>query len=367
MYIHEHSGHHQAAIALEKAFRDQRPLRVQCLLVDALRYTHPILEKFIRRTYLEIIKKNPQVWEYLYDNPLVLKSTLKLKKAVQQAHSRRLEKLISKFDPTDVVCTQAFPCGIISDFKTTRDFKAPLYAVLTDYLPHSYWLKENVARYFVPCKEAKERLIAMGVFETHISITGIPIEAAPANPKTKIAAFSKEKATPLILVMGGSQGLGPIEKIVLELDCLEENFEIIVLTGKNKKLFGQLNHLKKKLLKKLRAIAYTENVMPYFKLASVLVSKPGGLTIAQALASKVPLIFINPIPGQEANNAFFLLKNQAALEARSEKEVAQHVGQLLRFPAKMRLMKRNMGRLAYPAAASDIVRQILNQRRPADG
>ncbi len=141
MYIHEHSGHHQAAIALEKAFRDQRPLRVQCLLVDALRYTHPILEKFIRRTYLEIIKKNPQVWEYLYDNPLVLKSTLKLKKAVQQAHSRRLEKLISKFDPTDVVCTQAFPCGIISDFKTTRDFKAPLYAVLTDYLPHSYWLK----------------------------------------------------------------------------------------------------------------------------------------------------------------------------------------------------------------------------------
>ncbi len=358
MYVHEHSGHHQAALALQKAFEAQSSPRARILLVDALRFMHPFLERLIRHTYLEIVKKKPDLWEYLYDNPRLVKSTIKIRQAVGRSHSKRLESLLSGFKPTEVVCTQAFPCGIISDFKATHPFRAPLYGVLTDYLPHSYWLMDHVDRYFVPCEEAKGHLMAHGVSGKRILITGIPIDSRDLARSRRSAAA--RPGEPVVLVMGGSQGLGPIEKIVRALEDLSESFEITILTGKNKKLFTKLKSLKKDFHKKVHPVAYTENIRPYFQSAAVLITKPGGLTIAQALASKIPVIFIDPIPGQEANNASILLKHRAALEAQSEKEAAWHTAQLLKFPDKARAIKKNMETLARPNAARDIAKQILN-------
>ena len=109
MYIHEHSGHHHAALALEKAFKAVRP-RTQCLLVDELHYTHPFLNRLIKTTYLEIIRKRPEVWEHLYDNPWVLKNTQTLRQSIHKSHSRKFKALLSDFRPNAIVCTQAFPC-----------------------------------------------------------------------------------------------------------------------------------------------------------------------------------------------------------------------------------------------------------------
>ncbi len=354
MYIHEYSGHHQAALALAKAFRAVNP-KVECKLVDELRYAHPFLERLIQRTYLEIVRKRPEVWEYLYDNPWVLKNTQALRSAIHKSHSKKFTTLLRDFRPDAIVCTQAFPCGIVSDYKATYAYPVPLYGVLTDFFPHSYWVLDHVNRYFVPSQEAKEKLHENGVFENRISVAGIPIDPSFDGKNN----FKVRAKTPMVLIMGGSQGMGPIEKIVMSLDKLTENFEMVVLTGRNLSLQRKLNGRKAAFKKKVRVLPYVEDTSELMHNASLLVSKPGGLTIAQALACRLPIIFIDPIPGQEAKNASILLKHRAAVEARSEGEVSLFVGQLLRAPAKIEAMKRSMRTLAYPDAAIQIARNIL--------
>ncbi len=356
MYIHERSGHHHAALALEKAFKavDEQ---TQCLLVDELRYAHPILERLIRTTYLEIIRKNPKVWEYLYDNAWVLKNTRSLRQAIHRSHSKKFKKLLEDFRPEAIVCTQAFPCGIVSDFKATYGYPAPLYGVLTDYLPHSYWVMDRVDRYYVPTEEAKKNLAENGVFENRISVSGIPIDPAFA---AKNGAGRRAQKIPHVLIMGGSQGMGPLERIVAVLDKTKEPFEMTVVTGENERLFRKFTRRAARYRKKVKVLSYVENVAELMRGATLLISKPGGLSIAQALASELPVIFIKPIPGQEAKNASILLEHRAAIEARSEEEAGLFVSELLGSPAKIRSMKLSMARLARPDAALRIARSILS-------
>ncbi len=345
---------------MEKAFRGLDS-GGECLLVDALRYTHPILDRLIFRTYLQIIKKRPEVWEYLYDNPWVLKNTEKLRRSIHESQSRKFKTLLDDFKPDAIVCTQAFPCGIVSDYKATQAYSTPLYGVLTDYLPHSYWVFDHVDRYFVSSREAKEKLAENGIFENRIQVTGIPIDFSFGSDGAE--GSRPPGRTPRVLLMGGSQGMGPLEKIVLALDKREEAFEMVVAAGRNRKLYQRLTKLKIKLKKKLKVHSYSDNIAGLMQDAVLLVSKPGGLTIAQALAYQLPVIFIDPIPGQEAKNASILLKHRAAVEAHSEEEVSLFVGQLLRTPAKLESMKRNMAPLAHPDAAARIAKVIL-EREP---
>ena len=355
MYVHERSGHHQAALVLQKAIEALDP-RAQCRLVDFIRYVHPLLEKFFRRAYLQLVKKNPEIWEYLYDNPKVFHGTIKLRELIQRSHSKKLEKLFEDFDPTEIVCTQAFPCAVISEFKKTRDFKFRHFAVLTDFFPHSYWPSQGVDRYFVASRESRQKLIREAIAERQVVVSGIPVDS-PGMPELD----PPRPGLPQILLMGGSQGIGPLEKILRALDRLKEEFEVVVLTGLNQKLFKELNTLKDELKKRVRVIAYTENIVDYFRSASIIVSKPGGLTVAHALAFGKPMIFIEPIPGQEARNAEFLRSHDAALEARSEKDAASQAALLLRSPARLEQLKKKMTGLAHPQAAFTIAREVLSK------
>ncbi|MGH7198513.1 MAG: MGDG synthase family glycosyltransferase [Candidatus Omnitrophota bacterium] len=355
MYIHERSGHHHAALALEKAFKAADP-GTRCLVVDELRYTHPILERLIRTTYLEIVRKNPEVWEYLYDNAWVLKNTRALRHSIHKSHSKKFKALLDEFRPDAIVCTQAFPCGIVSDYKATYAYPVPLYGVLTDYLPHSYWVMDRVDRYFVPTEEAKKKLEENGIFEDRIAVTGIPIDPSFAE---KDGAGRPSKKRPHILIMGGSQGLGPLERIVAVLDGVEERFDMTVVTGQNARLYRRFTRRAARFRKKVRVLSYVDNVAELMRGATLLVSKPGGLSIAQALAAKLPVIFMDPIPGQEAKNASILLEHRAAVEAKSEEEAARFVSELLKSPEKIRSMKRSMAHLARPDAALRIAKSVL--------
>src|SRR3989338_1435470 len=188
MYVHEYSGPHRAALVLEKSFKALYP-KTECQVIDALRYAPPVLEPFDRRTYLQIIKRSPEVWERLYDNPWVLKNAENLRRAIHQSDSHKFKRLLDQFHPDAVVCTQAFPCGVMSHYKSSFGYSIPLYAVLTDFSPHSYWILNEVDRFFVATNEAKEWLCENAVLRGRISVTGIPIDLsfshkAPSKART---------------------------------------------------------------------------------------------------------------------------------------------------------------------------------------
>ena len=90
MYITEYSGHHRASLAIENALR-QLSGSLQIRNINGFAYTNPILEKIINTTYMTVIRNRPEVWEYLYDNPKVLRSVQGLRDVIHRYNSRKLK------------------------------------------------------------------------------------------------------------------------------------------------------------------------------------------------------------------------------------------------------------------------------------
>lgn len=362
MYISEISGHHNATIAIENALRILEP-RTEILNINSFNYTNPLLEKLINKAYLGVIKKTPHIWDYLYDNPSVLKKVKGLKEVIHKSNFRKLKILFEEFNPDVVACTQAFPCGIVADYKEAFNVKLPLAGILTDFLPHAYWLYPQVNYYVVASEDAKSRLVKEGVPEQKIKILGIPVDSKfsfSLERKRIVQNLGIDLNLPTILVMGGGQGIGPIKQIILQLTKLKLVFQLIVVAGTNKKL---MNWLKKRELyshKKLIIFEYVNYIEELMEISTLIVTKPGGLTTAESLAKGLPLVIVKPIPGQEANNAKYLLKKGVAIEIDKIKDINSQIEAILTNQNRLRQMRNSALALGKPRSALDIAELLLN-------
>lgn len=361
MYISEGSGHHCASLAVEKALKSIKA-DIDILNINAFNYTNPILEKIINKTYIGIIKRTPDVWEYLYDNPKIVKNTQGLRDLIHKFNSSKLMNLLEDFYPDVICCTQAFPCGMVADYKKTYGLPARLIAVLTDYIPHSYWIYDNVDYYIVPSEDTKTRLIENGIPFDKIKTLGIPIDQNFACEINKELAFKKnglDEALDVILLMGGSQGLGPIVEIAFSLDRLSIDFQLVIACGHNVRLKKTLDKKKARFKKKVLILEYADNINELMAISSLIITKPGGLTTAEALSKNLPMLVVNPIPGQEANNANFLLKAGVAVKAESTEEVSILTLELLSSKNKLNQMKELTRKIEKPNSALELARFIL--------
>lgn len=362
MYISDVSGHRNAAVAIEKALKILKP-DIQTLSLNAFNYTNPISEKVINSLYMGVIKRTPKIWDYLYDNPAVIKNLEKIKGAIHKFNSPKLKNLFDRFKPDAIVCTQAFPCGMAADFKKTYNSGIPLIAVLTDYVPHSYWVYETIDYYITPSQEVTERLIKKGVAPERIKSFGIPFDPkfnAPVDKARVMQKFKLSNAAPIILIMGGGQGLGPIKTIVKSLEKVKKDIQEIVVAGTNKKLYKSLKRKIKKYKKKILLFRYTQHMNELMEIADIIISKPGGVTTAEALAKKIPMVIVKPIPGQEVSNTAFLTQKEAAIKVDGPKKINLVIEGLLNAPQKLARLSEAAGRISKPNASMNIAKLLLN-------
>lgn len=362
MYISEVSGHHSATLAMEKALKILQP-NAEIMNINAFNYTNPISEKIVNRLYLAVIKRTPQIWDYLYDNPSVVEKLENIKETIHKFNSPKLKNLFDKFRPDAVVCTQAFPCGMVADFKKTYKSDIPLVAVLTDYIPHAYWIYDTVDYYITPSEEVSERLIKKGVPEDKIMSLGIPFDPKFNENISKSVVMHKlnlNQGLPTLLIMGGGQGLGPIKTIVKSLEKVEKKFQEIIVTGTNKQLYKSLKRKIKKYKKKILVFGYVDNISELMGISSIIITKPGGVTISEALAKKIPMIIVKPIPGQEENNTTYLTEKEAAVKVDKTKDINLVIEDLLTDPHKLNNLSECAGRISKSNASIDIARFLLN-------
>ncbi len=362
MYISEDSGHHCASLAIEKAIRQLSPA-AETLNINGFNYTNPILEKVINRAYMSVLKRKPEIWEYLYNNPRVLEKTRALRSLIHNLNSPKLKVLIDDFKPDAVVCTQAFPCGMVADHKKTCGLNLPLVGVLTDYAPHSYWIYDNVDYYAVPSEETGKKLIENGVDSRKIKPFGIPLDLNFKEPVER-SAFARslglDPFKPIVLIMGGTQGLGPIKELVLSLNGLSlQSMQIVVVCGTKRRLYRWLYKRAKGFKKKTLVYGFTHNISSLMTIASVIVTKAGGITTAEALAKGLPMVILNPLPGQEAMNTAYLLREKAAVAAENIRACAIILEELLCNEAKLHSMSFNAKRCSRPESALDIANLVI--------
>lgn len=359
-YISQFSGHYHAANAIEKGLLEiSRDVTVQ--KINAFSYTNPILEKLINKTYMQVIKKRPEVWGRIYDNPEFMKKTQRAREALHRFNMSKIKKLLDKRSPDVVYCTQAFPCGMVADYKKSSGKDIPLIGVLTDHAPHSYWIFDEVDVYVVPSVETGEKLEQKGVPSSKIRTYGIPVD-----PKFRLRHdvgiiredLGFEKILPVILIMGGSQGLGVMETAVKALlKDTEHNYQLLVVTGSNKKLYSRLKRLAHKIKPdSAKILPYVDNVDKLMEAADLIITKAGGMTVAESLSKGLPLLIVDPIPGHERMNTIYLVEKGCALEVQDPVKIHEKVNEVFDSPDMLGSMKRNIERVSAPYSALDIAR-----------
>jgi len=354
MHVTTSSGHHHASRAIAHTVARVDPT-AQLTAIDAFQFISPAVRWAMSRTYHSLIRHYPDVWEYLYDNPNVHRRVRNLRLLLHRYQAGKLRKLLDEVQPDVIVCTQAFPCGMAADYKRHHGLTIPLVGILTDHAPHLYWFHDAVDTYVVPSEQVKRRFLQRGVAEARIKVLGIPLELKflePGDPQAAARQFELDLRRPIILIMGGGSGFGPLRLIIEHLDALPHACQLVVLTGTNRALQHWVS--RQRFQHRVLALEYTDAVPSLMAVATMLISKPGGLTTSEALAKQLPLVIVNPIPGQEAYNARFLLSHGAAVQAGSPTMVRQTVRDLLDNPERLTMLRRRIAELARPNASLDI-------------
>lgn len=364
------SGHQQAANALEKSFRSYYP---EIEVVNANFFdctTNPIVERVVNRTYLSILKTTPEIWDYLYDNDRLAEWSAKFREYINKRNSAKFKNFLIAYSPHAIVCTQAFPCAVLSTMKRSGDLKVPLVAAITDFEANTYWPNEGVDLYTVATEFTKDRLVARGIPESQIEILGIPIDqvfSMPCNPdqiREKIGISAHLKT---VLVMGGSLGFGPIPEIIENLIQCQTRFQILAVTGLNKKLANELEGLIPTSRHPLYIFGFIDNVNELMAISDMIVTKPGGLTSTEALVKNIPMLIVKPIPGQEEKNSQFLVNQGVAIRTNEVNEVCSIVDSMFQNEAQLSAMKERIQKFgSIDNPAKRIAGAVMNLIRSAE-
>lgn len=355
-------GHHQVALALEKHFENV-PDAV-CKTLDVFDNVNPFLSDSVQRSYILSTKMTPKVYGAFYDlaDKRDASKYSNVGKIIKTVLNRNLMRYIRDYKPDAIVCTHPFAAIALSYLKRKYPIKAKTFAVVTDFTVHPFW-EDSDLDYYITASELLNYQMEQKGFDTtnKVKAFGIPILSKFAKRIPKDEARKHigidEKFT--VLVMMGSMGYGSDTfNIIKELDNTENDIQIIVVCGNNKKLKYRMDRYRSQ--KNIKTYGYTNEVDVLMDAADCIITKPGGLSTSEALAKELPLIILDPIPGQEDRNKEFLLNNGLALCISNTFSISEAIYVLTNYEYKVNLLKENMKHIAKPNSVSDTAEFIVS-------
>ncbi len=358
------SGHKSAAVAIAGALATLAP-GAQVREVDTLVFASRFYRSTYAQGYSAMAQRAPRLWGALYAlwaQQRVNRSAGPAREALDRLALRGLVRVVERERPDAIVCTHFLPVEALYPIRGRGRLDVPLHVVITDFTAHPLWAYPHVDRYFVASEQVADELAGHGVPRARIEVTGIPVDPRFAVSHGREAVrvrFGFAVDRPLVLVMGGGGGVGPMQDLAERLASLAGEPQVLVLCGTNARLQRQIETLAGAHGGRLRAMAFTPHVDLLLEAADLVVSKAGGLTCAEALVKGTPLVVYRPTPGQEVGNARYLEAGGAAVHADSLDTVAATVSRWLADPDALRRAHENAVRLARPSAAHDIARRVL--------
>ncbi len=313
--------------------------------------------------YLFIVRHVPWVWGWLYRHPPKRGGTMPawlLRRAL-----RPFEKLVRDWQPDAILATQITASEAAAALRTRGIHRGATATVVTDFDAHPSWRSEQIDLFFVPDEDIRRRLVGTGIPAERLVATGVPIGPAFEEPFDAAALKAKHglrPGVPVVLLMGGSLGLGPMEAGVRALLASGRPMEVLVVAGHNARLRQRLDALSAQSAggtgvppvthrpeacatgqtpsgeSRLHAFGFVDFVAELMAVSDLFVSKPGGLSMTEAVTLGVPTLAIAPLAGQEVANARHLAAQGVVELLRPGETLAAAVGRLLAdAPARERL------------------------------
>lgn len=376
-------GHMRAAQAL-KAVISERDSDAEVEIVDALEYVSHIFNRVVVDSYKFAAMKIPPLFGAVYRISNKDTALYKFVKKINSQFAKKFVPLLMEFKPDAVVTTHPFPSIMFSRLKEKGITNIPLITIITDFASHNAYINPCVTRYVVSSAQMVDELAELGIDREIIHPVGIPIDPIfykQDDCKTehlKELGFNPELKT--VLIMAGSFGVTDILKIYENINEIQLDFQIIVITGKNQKLFDTFNSIlslntpmrvgepqpnfdcdkdfvrklaKFRVTKPTKLIYFTDEVYKYMHVSDMIITKPGGLTVSESLASCLPMAIFKAIPGQETDNSEYLCANNLAIEIKKS-NAADIIYQLLKYPERLISMRESCNRLNNKNSALNV-------------
>lgn len=368
LYAKYGGGHLSAAHSIQ-TYLDENYLDVEVKTVDCMEYVSPFLNALSTGAYKQMTRKAPWAWKKLYYNST--KGTLsKISISVNRKMTEKLYNLFREFLPDIVISTQPFASQMINYIKKSKNVDCKIVTIFTDFKTHEQWLigKEYCDLFFVSNDSMKEQLIQQNVPKEKVFVTGVPLSdrfLEDFNKEDIFRQFSLDINKKVILFFGGGEfGLGKERTVQILRSFVKhlDKYQIIAISGKNKKMNNEFIKLSNEINNNdLHILKYTQYVPELMYVSSLVVTKPGGLTSSESLASGLPMLIINPIPGQEDENAEFLENAGVGVWLKNDDNIDDVVGDILLNPEKLKTMKQNCLTLAKKDSTENICKIILGK------
>jgi len=354
------SGHVTAAKALESAFTSIEG-DIVVRHEDALDFANPAFRNLYQKTYADLANNAPELLGWIYNYTERVWTTEEHGLALERWNSGSLKKVVKDYHPDLVVCTHPMPADMTSWLLCKKELETHHAIVLTDFEINPLWLCHHYSLYFVALEETKQHMLRLGYSDDRVINTGIPVHPKFSIEKDKTEMKIKHGLDPkrtTLLVSAGGAGLFSTQELIMCLSEVQSNTQIVALCGSNIELKDRLEQIAAELNQPgatpIHVQGYTTDMDEFMSAADLLIGKAGGLTSSEALAKRLPMVIVNPIPGQEERNSDHLLEQGCAIRCNNLPVLSYKITQVLADQAKLESMRESAGRMGRPRASFEI-------------
>jgi len=343
-------GHNQAADCLKKELEASG---YSVRIVEPLKKEESwIMEALIDDGYHILATRLPKMYGKLYKityNEFLNKN---VKRILNRTMDNVIEQLIQEYKPDLLITTHPLHVSVVSYLKASGRLNLPFISLVTDYMAHQFYVNSFVDAYIVGSPYTKDTLTEKGVPENKIHIFGIPVREEFRQPR-----LIRNNDVFTLLIMGGSMGIPYIRKCLKTLMENRHHLRVLVVCGSNRKLWTDLA---KKYAgtfngKDVVIYGFTSNIHDLMDQSDVIITKPGGLTVSEAINKNIPIIIPFFIPGQEEENTEILVKSGVAVRTSKISELNPLIDSFCLNPGLLEEMRKNASDLARQLSPGSIV------------
>lgn len=347
-------GHHSTANALaEELERREIDVTVMDLYRQASKFMYDVVDKGYTFSIKHLRRQFGKAYNTLTENENARNFVNII--SGNKRIARKFAAVLQGYKPDVIISTHVLAAQIIDILKAHGFVTVPVFGIVTDYCIHPFWEDVTSIDYIITGSEHLNYVSEKrGINPLKLLPLGLPVRAVFSNHRDKSELRTElnleEKKT--ILVMGGSMGYGNIMQSISEIDNLDLDIQIICICGNNTKLYQRMQSMRTK--SKLLTLGFVNNVEQYMGASDCIVTKPGGLTVTEAMCMRLPMILVNPIPGHEEYNAEFLTNYGVAVRVTEQFSLSEAVYLLFKTEGRLELMERSIELLARPDATERI-------------
>ncbi|MGN0940860.1 MAG: glycosyltransferase [Selenomonadaceae bacterium] len=360
------SGHMKAAEAIQSEIKNKYE-DAEVLVIDFTKWSISWATAFMKACYLFMLRFIPNLYDLMYRFTGGKSGGLSVQSLISMITSHDIKALTRKYRPDVVICTHPFPEGAANHRHKNHPSEFMLATVITDYSVHQMWIYHHVDCYFVARESMRLDLIAAGIAPDSIFVTGIPVSDAfhEAVSYEEIASIREklklDASHPSILIMGGGLGLGGMDLALSAIEKIKRPVDVIVVAGRNEKLRAKAEALMQHAPHHVVVFGFTTHVRELMAVSSFIITKPGALTISEAMAAGVPLLLHEPIPGPETQNAVLAVHDGIARWVNDASKLSDAISELLDESGALESMRRRANEMKKPYAARDIVSTLMRR------